>query len=113
MNEILAELYLNRGSTSASAISTAPLPKRLLAQTMALTEQGVRAAVQRQLQDDLKHVGEVLAGRKHVLELVNVQVLEGVPEQVAAQLSEVSGFVADTILSRCLVDLTNELLRNN
>jgi hypothetical protein len=102
-------LYLHRHSRRET-LPNVSLPKRLLAKSFALSPHGLRNAINKQLAEDLRLVDEVSAGKKCLQELVNVTVLDGVSDQVTEKLKEVSNYVADTILTRCLVELTQSLI---
>ena len=47
---------------------------------------------------------DVALGKKHILELVNVNVLDQFHGEVDARLAEVAEDVTNTILARCLLD---------
>jgi hypothetical protein len=86
------------------------LPRRLLAATFELSPSGLRSAIIKQLQEDLRPSADIVAGKKCLQELVSVNVLDGVQGQVAERIKEVSNHVADTILARCLLELTHSLV---
>lgn len=109
INEIVLELYnARRGMNNTNNHS--PLHKRLLARTFEMSPEGLRNAIVKQLTDDLKPQQEHASGKRAMHELVSVTVLDGVQERVNERLKEVSNFVADTILTRCLLELTQSLV---
>jgi hypothetical protein len=105
-SEILSEIHTNRHHPPPATVRS--FAKRLAASELPLTPKYIQEAVIGRLKKDLSRSSEVMSGSKHILELVDATVVEDFQEDFLISLREASNEVADIILARCLVDMSDE-----
>jgi hypothetical protein len=104
VNEILTEMHAIRHGLPL--VSGSPsLSSRLLAQTIPLRPDTVNESVLNRLKKEQIGTLDVASGRKHILELVNVRVLDGFQSEVDVKLRIIAEEITEAIFARCLVDV--------
>lgn len=97
VDEILMELHHDRHSHLRHTLNSqfrnicllpSSFPKRLLAENLPLTSEGIQTEVLRRLRMDQVRMQAVAEGKKHVLETVQVNVLEKYYDEVNERVLE-------------------------
>ena len=89
---------------------TSGIGKGMLARaSLELAPDALQASLLQKLQEHQKKVGDVIEGKKHFLELVNVDIVKKFEDELSDAMFQAAGEISDLLLAQMLVDATLEV----